>query len=138
MNPGTLDPNDNIGNTIRFKTQHITQIAPITGILVAVCDSRMANAVSDIARYHVGVEQGRAAKSLDPLGSYEEFTFIVIEDDGGKRIAYALDWIDDDGYEVLVGTQTVDIRLIKVSQSDVSEVLTAIQAMGVSAKVIVD
>ena len=137
MNPNLLDVNENIGNTIRFKTQHVNDAAPITGMLVSVGDVRMAELFSDVALYHVGVEQGRISNGQSALGSHLDFTYIVIEDSNGERTAYAVEWIDVDGYDVLTSTQSVDIRLQNVTQSDVASVLSAIQAMNIPAKVVV-
>jgi hypothetical protein len=138
MNPEILEVNSNIGNVIRFRITHPTDTAPIVGKLVGVCDARTAMLVgSDIAHMHIGIEQQRVTLGLDVLGPYNTFTFIIIEKDGGKRAAYALEWITPDGYELVTGTQTIDIRLRNVTQDDVAQVLAALHAMHISAKVVV-
>lgn len=139
-NVTSLDNNGDIGNTIRFRTMHNTDTVEITGILVSVGDYRMAEVFSDIALYNVGVAQGAVANGLtaeDYTGEKSlAFTYIIIEGDGGVRTAYALEWLNSDGYVVVTSTQSIDIRLKNVTQGDVASVLEAIMSLQISATVV--
>lgn len=137
MNVENLKTSNNFGNTISFKVTHPTDVAPIVGILVGFADARGAMLVSPIAHYHRLIETKRVSDGLPIIGDVNGLFFIILERDGGKRHAYALDWIDADGYSVVSSTQDIEIKLRNVTQADVAAVLAVIQSMNISAKVMV-
>lgn len=135
MDISTID-NQLLGNTIRFRTYNPNDAATITGIVRGLVGADIARQISDIATYAVGVDRGLVSKNLPPLGDYSQHIFVIIEHTQGIKIAYSTEWFVDANYELVSATQSVNILLRNVSLSEVTEVMAAIQAMGISAKVV--
>lgn len=131
-----IDVNQLVGDTIKFRTYHITDTAIICGKVAAICDSRTALLVSDIAHYSVGVNTGLVAEGLSPLGSYDGEKFIILELENGVRKSYCIDWIKNGIYETVAATQNVFIQLRGVTASQVAEVMTTLLSMDIVAKVV--
>ena len=121
------------GMTVRLKSLNTYDNKVWEGeVIGADLNSEMAGMVSDITKYHQEV-----LIDLPNIGALNTQKFLILQltspGDEGKKVAFAVNWINPADFESLSVNTHRDIRVSNVSDAEALEVISLLAQGGFNA-----
>ena len=124
-----------IGTNIKFSTINTYDNVVWIGVVTGIVDYGIAKMITDIDKYHAEVLKD--TPGLDPADTLQ---YIVIEtvDDGSpsRKVAFAVDWIEETSLEVITVTDSADFRVFNIPETEIQNVLNTLLEAGYKASFI--
>jgi len=123
------------GLKIQFSTINTYDSNVWIGVVAGVVTYDVAKAFTDVDKYHAEVLKD--TPSVTPAAE-QEYIIINTADDGNpaRKIAFAVEWIDEATLAPIAITNSINIKVFDVLETDIVNVINALAEAGFKAKYI--